>query len=417
MSEPTQPRHIGQANVSGKVVAVAVSGDYAYLADVLAGLQVMDLTRPAIPQRVAQFFDRVNSFKRVVVAEGHVYADNGGFLSIIDVTNPTLPKSQSMIPMDDTIGDISVLNNLMCVALDREGLQVFEIQSGTDPQLVGHLLPVRGSGFVAIALADGVAYMTRSRLNRSTLFVIDIKDPANPTLITSLSGLKFAADIAISGGHLYVADGSDGLRVFDIMNPAQPFQVASVETVDWVSTVFVFGHHAYLTDLHGKLEIIDVRDPTNPRPIGVFVHEEASQYAVPSKIVDVAVTNGIAYLAKESGGLLVLDVNNPAAPRLLGRNHSIFDATGVTVSGDQVYVANGSGGLVLFDTFRETSPRLGVSRLGDTIRIQWEEEFQGTLQRTDDSGAGWHDVDGAENPYAVEPHGARRFYRLRIGVR
>src|SRR5687767_8751998 len=49
------PQRVGGYDTSGTAVGVAVSGNYAYVADYTAGLQVIDVSNPASPQRVGGY--------------------------------------------------------------------------------------------------------------------------------------------------------------------------------------------------------------------------------------------------------------------------------------------------------------------------------------------------------------------------
>ena len=68
---------------------LALSGNYAYLADSGAGLQVIDVSNPANPQRVGGYY--TNGFAiGVAVSGNYAYvADYDAGLQVIDVSNPT----------------------------------------------------------------------------------------------------------------------------------------------------------------------------------------------------------------------------------------------------------------------------------------------------------------------------------------
>jgi len=51
VSNPASPQGVGGYD-TGEAYGVAVSGNYAYVADDGAGLQVIDVSNPASPQRV-----------------------------------------------------------------------------------------------------------------------------------------------------------------------------------------------------------------------------------------------------------------------------------------------------------------------------------------------------------------------------
>jgi hypothetical protein len=56
VSDPANPQRVGGYDTSGEAQGVAVSGHYAYVADGYAGgLQVIDVSDPANPQRVGGY--------------------------------------------------------------------------------------------------------------------------------------------------------------------------------------------------------------------------------------------------------------------------------------------------------------------------------------------------------------------------
>jgi len=55
VSNPANPQRVGGYNTSGEAYGVAVSGNYAYVADGPAGLQVINVSNPANPQRVGGY--------------------------------------------------------------------------------------------------------------------------------------------------------------------------------------------------------------------------------------------------------------------------------------------------------------------------------------------------------------------------
>jgi hypothetical protein len=55
VSKPANPQRVGGQDTSGQALRVAVSGNYAYVADEAAGLQVIDVSNPASPPRVGGY--------------------------------------------------------------------------------------------------------------------------------------------------------------------------------------------------------------------------------------------------------------------------------------------------------------------------------------------------------------------------
>lgn len=85
---------------------------------------------------------------------------------------------------------------------------------------------------------------------------------------THLPGL--VEDLGLIGGHAYVADGRDGLRVIDIRDPANPVQVGFYDTIGEATGVVLSGSRAFVADGTGGLRVIDVSDPASPVQAGYY---------------------------------------------------------------------------------------------------------------------------------------------------
>ena len=72
----------------GMPTGLALSGNYAYMASDPGGLQVIDVSDPANPQRVGRC-DTSGSALDVAVSGNYAYvADGNAGLQVIDVSNP-----------------------------------------------------------------------------------------------------------------------------------------------------------------------------------------------------------------------------------------------------------------------------------------------------------------------------------------
>ncbi len=79
-----------------------------------------------------------------------------------------------------------------------------------------------------------------------------------------------AQDVYVTRGYAYVADGSSGLQVINVSNPASPTLAGAYDTPDYAWDVFVSGSHAYVVDYGSGLQIIDVSNPASPTLAGSY---------------------------------------------------------------------------------------------------------------------------------------------------
>ena len=137
--------------------------------------------------------------------------------------------------------------------------------------------------------------------------------------------------VFISGSYAYVADDYSGLQIINVANPANPTLAGSYDTPDYALGVFVSGSYAYVADWNSGLQIIDISNPANPTLAG--------SYNTPGYAYGVFVSGSYAYVADHYSGLQIINVADPASPALVG-SYDMLSTVDVFVQGDYVYVAD-----------------------------------------------------------------------------
>jgi hypothetical protein len=128
---------------------VAVSGNYAYVADYDAGLQVIDVSNPGNCVRVGGYDTSGNAIG-VVVSGNYAYvADGLSGLVVIDVRNPANCVRVGGYNTSGLAVGVVVTKNYAYVADDNAGLQVIDVSNPTNC--------VRVSGYDTRGLAWGLA--------------------------------------------------------------------------------------------------------------------------------------------------------------------------------------------------------------------------------------------------------------------
>lgn len=306
ISNPVSPARIGGVDTPDLAVDVAVSGEYAYVADRFSGLKAVDVSDPSVP-RIA---GSVNTFGwpyGVAVSDGYAYLSSffalGNFseasLRIVDILNPSAPR---------------LMGSLSTTGYGRD-----------------------------VAVAGDYAYLAAFDQVR----VVDVSDPAMPVLVGSVrmrGHLNPGNAIALSASHAFVADGDAGLTVLDISDPAAPAIVGHAATPRLAAGIAISGKYAYLTTSDdSRLLVFNITDPTAPSMVGMvrFQSGGASQ---------VAVSGHYAYVStntSHTGSLEIVDVSTPAAPVRVGAIETSSWSQGLVVRDDIVYLANAEAGLTL----------------------------------------------------------------------
>ena len=282
---------IGHYDTPNYAFEVAISGNYAYVADFQAGLRIIDISNPASPHEVG-FYDTLEYAEGVAVNGNYAYVtDTYDGFCIIDISNPVSPQKVGLYNTLGTVFDIAISGNYVYIANWDAGLRI-----------------------------------------------IDISNPAIPQEVGFYDTPGYAYGVAVSENYAYIADGY-ALRIIDISNPVSPFEIGSCDIPDNVREIAVNGNYAYIAHGNAGLRIIDISSPASPQEVGFC---DTPEYAE-----GVAVNGNYAYIADAGTGLRIIDISNPASPQEVGFYDTPANACGVSVSGNYAYIANGVAGMFI----------------------------------------------------------------------
>lgn len=271
----------------------------------------------------------------VDVVDSVAYFGNGGYLEIVDFSDPASPVELAKLLMVSYVEDVEVVGSYAYVANSYEGLRVIDVSTPATPVEAGFFDTDGQSHDVTVA--DTLAYVAD---RSSGLRVIDVSTPSTPVEVGFFDTSDKAYGVFVSGGYAYVADNADGLRVIDVSTPSNPVEVGFLDTYGHSSDVFVRGDYAYLADGSGGLRVIDVSEPSNPVEVGAFESDVGYAYGI-------TVNGDHAYLADGTNGLRVFDVSTPSNPVEVGFFDTGYETCEVYVVGNVAYVADQNDGLYI----------------------------------------------------------------------
>ena len=305
ISDPFNPVEIGFYNTPGSADDLAVSGSYAYVVIDEVGLHVVDISNPLNPVEVGTFISP--GYPNAVAISGdYAYLADGVGLRIIDVSTPTHPVEVGFYESSGTYGfarDVALSGDYAFVAEDYNGLRVVDISNPTDPVEVGFYVTPYSAWSVVIS--GSYAYV----IDGIGLRVVNISDPYNPVMVGSYAPPEGPEHIAISGDNAYTINYSS-MRVLDISNPSSPTEISFYDTSFYASNVAILGGNAFITDQWNGIWVVDITNPTSPVEVGF--------YDAPGYPDDIDVLGRYAYVATGATGLRVVDITDPTAPVEVG---------------------------------------------------------------------------------------------------
>jgi hypothetical protein len=288
---------------------------------------VIDVSDPGNPVSVGGFgqHSRYDAYD-IYVANNYVYmASEDGWLDIFDVSDPANPQLVSSTHTSmGRANDVYVVGNLAYVTGDGRRytpgwyLDIFDISDASNPTLVGTYM--MDEGYVekvgGIYVVDNRAYVTRSGYALSParlvppgkLTIIDVSDPANPTLLGNLNIAGLGIEVFVVGNYAYVAEREAGLEIVDISDSSNPVSVGTCDTGGMAVGIRVAGDYAYLAVGEAGLQVIDISNPANPTPVDSYDTDGIAH--------ELYIIGNYIYLADGSAGLKIIEFTPTTIPTM-----------------------------------------------------------------------------------------------------
>jgi hypothetical protein len=270
---------VGSVNMPDDASGVIANGNYAYVNASGSGLQVVDISNKTSPS-IATALGTITTIGGIEgffgSGFGYVYpcANLGGF-HIVDVGNPLAPSLNSTYNTPATANDITFSSGSPTVACIADGASGVQFYYGATWTNTSYDTPELATG---VAANDSYCFATDlpSIISGSgSLIVIDISNPASPSLTQTLPLPGSPSGIAIKGNYLYIAAGDPGMYVINITNPASPSIAGQTGSLPASGPIAVdpTRNLVYLgtTDTAGfptdGLKVINVANPASPQVI------------------------------------------------------------------------------------------------------------------------------------------------------
>jgi hypothetical protein len=285
-----------------------VEGKYAYLGKG-RDFQVLDISKPTSAVSVGHLVLTTGSdILNIHVSGGLAYLAAGttGGLQIIDVTNPALPKLRGSYHTSDSASGVFVAGGLAYVAVGLSGLEIIDVTNPPAAKLRGACLTRQNA--YDLSVSGGLAYVADSW---GGLVIVDVSNPAKPFLRSFFDSVVDVTDrVFYSGGVVYMKGGLfvpfGGFPVLlsvDVRNPDVPVYCDMYESKPPGGDMFVSSGMAY-SFFEGSLKVFDLRRPLEGAisgSYGPFTSYNTGLFA----------SGDIVYAAMGAGGLWILQYTGP----------------------------------------------------------------------------------------------------------
>jgi hypothetical protein len=325
-----------------------------------------------------------------VLGERAYVGASGGQLHVVDVSNPAAPILVTTLQIDE-IREVATTAGRLFAATES-GLMIFDLANPDSPSMVG-VRPFTG-GAKSVALSGVLAFVVwgGSGTGGSALSVLDVSEPANPLVLSSIWSTSKAYTVAVSGGRAYLGGGFryrdlDGfVDVIDVSDPRNPFPEASLDNLDYpVQGLAINGDAIYATAadpwvFRGRFYVVDVSDPNEP----VLVHAEKLEL----QAFGPCIADGIVYFCehRSTGGLRFAIAPSDVRPKALSTVPSSVDVYSVDTQANLVYTVDSAHMLKIIDCSDSANPQLIGSletpARGEVLEVQGNFAYVGYSMRS-----------------------------------
>ncbi|TDB68166.1 LVIVD repeat-containing protein [Arundinibacter roseus] len=190
------------------------------------------------------------SMARFAITGNTLYIATKQSLDVYDISQADAPVKTDKTELGVGVETIfPYKNNLYIGAID--GMYIFDNSQPRNPRLLSKYEHFMSCDPVVVQ--DQYAYVTlrtgtvcRQFISMSVLEVVDISNPMAPQLVHTTS-MTSPYGLGVDGKHLFVGEGSRGLKLFDISNPAEPklmqfrSDIPTYDVIPYRSTLIITG--------------------------------------------------------------------------------------------------------------------------------------------------------------------------------
>lgn len=272
VSDPSSPHPLDSIEYAfgiGRIeqVDLDVDRNLAYLIDSQSGYRVIDISDPSSLKAVATSPCTCRHIAHAGTVLYHLTYQ--GVLSSVDLTDPTSPVPLDDVDVQDGHG-LAIADGYAYIAAESAGLKIVDIQDPSSLEVVGSLNI--NSDVIDVDVDGSYAYLAVTPpgadvLGEQGLYVVDVSDPAHPTLAATVNTpiarrhQDDNADVSgvdVRAGLAFLYGAWRDTLVYDVGDPTSPVYVATIERRQFLSEVAFEGENAFFAERNAGLQVVDL---------------------------------------------------------------------------------------------------------------------------------------------------------------
>ena len=290
----------------GPCTAIAVQGDYVYYQN--GGYVVVaDISDPTQPVKMDSILLQQDPHEMAIHGSYLYVTGYYGSLTAIDISSATAPFEVVTVPINDKyINDVAVGDGFVYTTGDM-GLHIFNVSDPMVPELDTTIV----GDFREIEIRDSLLFAIPAFSFSARLYIYNISDPKAPVEIASGAAPE-AATLTYTNGFAYVGQYSArGISAFQVNDGGTILSSANLPIPIYLNTdIKADSSYIYFMGGENMVAIVDVSDINNMEEISTIYTFGYSNFG--------ALQGNNLYLAQEGGGMRVFDVSDATNPLDVG---------------------------------------------------------------------------------------------------
>ena len=261
VTEPATPVHLGSYTFPQDIYEVDVSGSLAYAAVDFYGLGILDVSNPAAPTLLASLEMPGQALSVAVSDSTAAVANRTSGLEVIDVSDPTVPVTRGAYFTDGYAIEVAAAGAFAYVADTPEGLVIVDLSTSGEPTAESVPSTTEPPAALSVAASGVSGAVVAGVISTSSLLeLFDVSNPSTPARVGTYrvqgrpprragpAGSTRVARVQLDGSLAFVTDSYAPfiLQVLDVSDPAKPTLVASYEPLAAPRDLAVAGSLVFL---------------------------------------------------------------------------------------------------------------------------------------------------------------------------
>ena len=287
-------------------------------------------------------------FRHLVLNDTLVFIQSSNLtIDILNIASPPNIRLVKRLLFKSTIGSFAIKGRYLFINTD-DSLFVYDI-SNIDNPVIEASLNISWTTFYGKLKIQGNYLLLINRYRGIRL--VNISDPLNPTIVSTITESGSYYDAAIYNNYLYVAKGQQGIWLYDINNPSAPVYITTItDSSNRFEVVYIRDTILFSGD--SRIYLINISNPGNPSiisSVGIHYGRYASGFAT--------LNNYLFVSLRYNASFQVYDITNPLNISYLTEAGSEPGDAGVFASDHFVFIG-GHEGFFVYDVSDPTNPVL-----------------------------------------------------------